>query len=434
MGPATRRALLRLGGAAALGMVMTACTDDNGGGAATPQDETPAATEEPGLTGDLTVWIMEPGDPDVQATLDGLGVAFEEMHQGVAITIDYIPRADAHDRFTTGIADGQVPDLAEMGTIWTPEFAELGALTPVEPPEGVEFVQGLAQSAIVDGTTYGYPWYADVRALIYRTDVFAQAGVEPPTTWAELREVGDTIAAETDIAPLRPAGGYQHMFLPLLWNAGGDIATQNSDTWTPGFDTESGHQALGFFETLWKKGWSPAGAVEWTSVDIRDDFATGGAAMVIGGSRDLRAILDANPDLEGKLGTALTPAGPAGNRDVLAEGGNLVVFQESDQQELAKAFAEYLLQPENAMAVADQIGFLPGTVAGVEQAVAGDDLFGAFGDQLVNHSRAYPAASWWSEVESNATIPTEVQRLMLGEVSIEEAAANIDAGISEAIG
>lgn len=435
-----------MAGVGALALLLAACGDDGDDGDTDTTDEgsesqdeetgdEPAGDDgEAALSGELTVWIMEPGNPDVQATIDGFGEEFESMHEDVTINIDYVPWANAHDQFTTGIAGGQVPDLAEMGNTWTPEFAEVGAFAPVEPPDGVEFVDGLAQSATLDGTTYGYPWYAGARALIYRTDVFEEAGVEVPTTWEELLEVGDTIAAETDVAPIRAAGANQHMFQPLIWNAGGDIATQDGDTWTPGFDTEAGHATLGFFQELWEKGWAPDGAVQWNSVDVRDDFANGEAAMMIGGGWDLRAVLNANPDLEGNVGTALAPAGPAGNQEVFAGGSNLVVFEESDQKELANAFAAFMLEPDNATAFADQIGFLPGTVEGVEATVGGDELFGVFGEQFVEHSRAYPVAGWWGQVEGNATIPNEIQRLMLGEVGVEEAAANIDAGLADAIG
>ncbi len=436
MSTAMRMRLGWTGGVTALALVLTACGGDDNGDAAEPggaaADETPAEQVE--LSGDLSVWIMEPGNEEVQATLDGFAADFEAQHEGVSVTIDYVPWANAHDQFVTAIAGGQVPDLAEMGNTWTPEFAELGAFAPVEPPEGTQFVGGLAESSTLDGTTYGYPWYAGARGLIYRTDVFEDAGVDVPTTWDEVLEVGDTIAAETDVAPIRPAGGYQHMFQPLIWNAGGDIATQEGDSWTPGFDTNAGHAALTYFQDLWDRGWSPEGAVQWNSVDVRDDFANEGAAMMVGGGWDLRAILGANPDLEGRVGTAVLPAGPGGNSDTFAGGSHLVVFSESPQQDLAKAFAEYLIAPEQAQAFADQIGFLPGTVEGVEETVGGDELFGVFGDQFVNHSRAYPVASWWGRVEGAAVIPNELQRLMLGEVTVEEAAANIDAGIADAIG
>jgi len=436
----TRKMTSLVGGVAALTLLLAACGDDDNGDTTSDDDTTQDEDEDeddedPGdddmaLSGDLTVWIMQPGE-DVLATLEDTADAFEAEHEGVTINYESIPWDGGHDQFVTAIAGGQVPDLAELGNTWLLEFAEQGAIAPVEWPEGEEFVPGLADSAVLDGANYGFPWYAGVRALIYRTDVFEEAGVEVPTTWDELLEVGDTIAAEVDdIAPIRAAGVYQHMYQPLIWGFGGDIATQDGDTWTPGFDTDEGHAALEFFNTLWEKGWSPEGAVQWNSVDVRDDFANGGAAMMIGGGWDLTAILGANPDLEGNLGTALLPAGPSGNRDSFAGGSHLGVFAESDQQELAQAYGEFMVSAEQVAAFTGSEGFLPGTVGGVEAAVGGDELYGAFADQYLEHSRFYPIGGWWGQAEGAAVIPNEVQKLMLGEQTVQETAAAIDAGLA----
>lgn len=418
-----RRTLAGLAsGTAALALVLAGCGDGDGDGGG-------------GDTGELTVWIMEPGNPEVQATIDGFGDDFEAERDGVTVNIEYVPWPDAHTQLTTALAGGQVPDVAELGNTMTPEFAEAGAFAPVEAPEGVEYVAGLAQSAEVDGATYGYPWYAGARALIYRTDVFDEAGVDVPETWDDVLAAGEAIEAEVDdVDPIHVAGAYQHMNQPLIWGTGGDIASREGDTWTPGYDTPEGHQALEFFVELWDRGWSPEGAVTWNSADVREAFANGQAAMMVGGGWDLRVILDSNPDLDGNVGVALMPAGPAGNRDVFAGGSHLAVFEESENQELAKEFAEYMISTEQATAFADQIGFLPGTVDGVEAAVGGDELFGVFGDQFVNHSRPYPVAGWWGTVEGTGAIPDEFQKLMLGDATVEEAAENIDAALVDAIG
>jgi len=424
------RRTMRVGSVMALGLVLAACSGD---------DESSDAADDPAgagaeLSGDLTVWIMDPGKPEVRQTIDATGAAFEAEHEGVTIDIEYVSWPSAHDRFVTGLAAGQVPDLAEVSTTWMPEFGGQGAFAPVEASEGVEYVDALVEAGTVDGTTYGYPWYAAAPALIYRTDVFTRAGVEPPTTWDEIFSVGDAIAATVpDIAPMHVAGTHVHMLAPLVWGAGGEIATQEDDTWQAGVDSDAGREAFRFFETLWKKGWSPEGAVQWNSVDLRDAFANGQSAMMIGGGWDLSAILAANPDFEGKVGTALMPAGPAGNQDTPVGGSHLVVFQESDQQDLANAFARYMTTPEQVTPLIEQIDFLPGTVGGVEESVGGDDLDGVFGRQLVDHSRSYPAAGWWVEVEEALVFPNVAQRLMQGQITAEEAAAEAHAAIEDAI-
>ncbi|HEX6577406.1 MAG TPA: extracellular solute-binding protein [Jiangellaceae bacterium] len=421
MSPTTTRVSV-----AALALVLAACTGD---------DESSAAADDAAeLSGDLTVWIMDPGNPEIRETIDATAAAFEGAHEGVTIDIDYVPPADTHDRFAIGIAAGLVPDLAEMGTTWTPGFGEQGALAPVQEAEGFEYVDALVESGTVAGTTYGYPWYADVTALIYRTDVFDQAGVEPPATWDEIRSVGDAIAATVpNIAPMHIVGGHVPMMASLVWGAGGEIATQQGDTWQAGVDSAAGREAFSFFETLWKKGWSPVDAVQWDADDARAAFTSGQSAMMIGGGSDLSAVLSANPDLEGKLGIALMPAGPAGSQDAVAGGSHLVVFQESDQQELAHAFARHMIAPGQVAMFTGKIGFLPGTVAGVEASI-GDDLDGVLRRQLVEHSRSYPPAGWWGAVEGGLVLPEQAQRLMRGEITAEEAAAAADAAIQHAIG
>ncbi|MGH8777323.1 MAG: sugar ABC transporter substrate-binding protein [Jiangellaceae bacterium] len=419
-----------LSGAVVLALAVAACGGDDG-----DDDDAAGTNGDEALSGDLTVWIMDPGNPEVQETIDATGVAFEAEHEGVTIDIEYVPWPNAHDQFVTGIAGGQVPDLAEMGTTWTPEFGSQGAFVEVEAPEGDEYVPALVESGTVDGTNYGYPWYAGARALIYRTDIFEQAGVEPPTTWDELLTVGDTIAAAVpDIAPIHMAGVYVHMLAPLVWGAGGEIASQEGDTWMPSVNSDAGKEAFSFFETLWKKGWSPEGAVQWNSVDVREAFMNGQSAMMIGGGWDLSAILSGNPELEGKVAAALMPAGPGGNQDQFAGGSHLVVFEESENKELAAAFAEYMIAPEQVTTFTEQIGFLPGTVAGVEESVGSDDLYSVFGTQLVEHSRSYPPAAWWGAVEGANVFPNEAQKLMQGQVTVDEAVANVDAALQDAIG
>jgi hypothetical protein len=72
-------------------------------------------------------------------------------------------------------------------------------------------------------------------------------------------------------------------------------------------------------------------------------------------------------------------------------------------------------------------------VAGVEESVGDDDLTSVFGRQLVEHSRSYPAAGWWGEVEGALVFPTAAQRLMQGEITAEEAAAETNAAIQAAV-
>jgi N,N'-diacetylchitobiose transport system substrate-binding protein len=165
------------------------------GGSSSNNDK--ASTSTPAkLSGSIDVWIMDPGSPAVQKVVKGYGTSFEAAHPGTKINIEFVPWAQAHDKFTTSIAGGKTPDVAEMGTTWTPEFADEGAFEQVAKPAPGQYVSSLIDAATLDGKVWGKPWYAGSRALIYRKDVLKKAGVQPPKNWDEMLAAAKAIKAK----------------------------------------------------------------------------------------------------------------------------------------------------------------------------------------------------------------------------------------------
>ncbi|WP_166355977.1 extracellular solute-binding protein [Phytoactinopolyspora limicola] len=430
----TTKALRWLPVAAALALVATACGSDDDGPAATDDGGDGAVAPDPDgeYSGEVTMWIMgDAGDP-VGNSVNEMVAAFEAEHEDVSVTVEYVPWTAGKDHYTSAIIAGDMPDIAESGNTWTADFAEEGVLAPVDL-SGAEYVPVLEESATINGAAYGYPWYGGSRVLLYRTDILDQAGVEPPQTWDELFEVGQAIENEVgDIAPFQVAANNQHYFLPLVWQAGGEIAAQDGDSWEPGYDTEAGHAALEFFQDLWETGWSPADAQtdDFTSLSLAEEFANGQSAMLIALPWQVTGIVDNNPELEGNLGAVIMPEGPGGSRDTLAGGSHLVVFEDSPQKELAAALAEFMIAPEQATSFAETTGFFPGTVAEAEATVDESDwLSPVAADQFINHARAYPVGGWWGAMEGATVVKDTLQELIAGNFTVEEAAQNLDSEI-----
>ena len=411
-------------------ILLCSCTGD-GGAADSGDGATPTST----FSGALTAWFLDPGSEAGRAAIESAIASFEAAHPAMTVNLEFLPEATARDKLTTALAADQAPDVAQTSTTWTAELAVQGVLAPAAPADGVEYVDSLVELGAADGTNYGYPFYGDTQALIYRTDVFTRAGVSPPATWEEVFSVGDTIAAETpDIVPMQVGGAHLDLQAPLVWAAGGEIATNGVSGWRSGVDSTAGRAAFSHFESVWKKGWSPRDAVTWTADDVRMAFAEGRSAMMIGNVADVRAILAANPGLASKIGSALLPAGPGGNRDAVVSGAHLVVVDGSSQREAAVALAQHLTAPKQVVPVADALALLPGTRAGVEATVSADGVLVAFGEQLLDHSRSYPTAAWWNEMVSDGTFEAATQQLMHGRITAPEAAAAVDAAIGRAIG
>jgi N,N'-diacetylchitobiose transport system substrate-binding protein len=204
----------------AAALALTACGGDDEG------DKAAAGGGSAKLAGSADVWIMDPGSPKLQDLVKGYATEFQARNPGTKVNVEFVPWAQAHDKFTTAIAGGKVPDVAEMGTTWTPEFADQGAFEEVPAAAGGKYVSSLVDAATLDGKVWGKPWYAGARALIYRKDLLDKAGVKPPTNWQELQAAAATIKSKVKggVYPIGYTGLTEHMYLPTIWQAGGEIA------------------------------------------------------------------------------------------------------------------------------------------------------------------------------------------------------------------
>jgi N,N'-diacetylchitobiose transport system substrate-binding protein len=382
---------------------------------------------EGAISGSITTWIMDPGSPKLQEVFNSYAKDFEAEHAGSDVKIEFVPWAQAHDKFTTAIAGGKVPDVAEMGTTWTPEFADQGAFEPVPAAAAGDYVSSLVDAATLDGEVWGKPWYAGARALIYRKDVLKKAGVEPPKTWDELKAAATAIKQKGGgIYPVAFNGLTEHYYLPAIWQAGGEIATQDGETWKAALNSPEGAEAIDFYTSFYKEGLTPKASIGWEEPDAQEAFINGDVAMLIAGGWTYNSIIQTKPELEKKIGTALAPAGPSGKDTAFAGGSHLVVFKESKDIDTANAFVDFMLEPENLNKFTSEIGFLPGTTAGIEASgYLEDPVRKPFAEQLLDHSAVYPPSPRWGALEGANIFDGVIQNVMKGKESPQEAAKSL---------
>jgi N,N'-diacetylchitobiose transport system substrate-binding protein len=296
-------------------------------------------------------------------------------------------------------------------------------------------VESLVEGATVDGTVYGVPWYAGARALIYRTDVLASLGLPVPTTWAELLTVGRAIRDRTGMAAFSVAGNAAHYVLPMVWQNGGEIAYRKAGVWRSGMTSPQAVAAVQFYADLYRvERFAPAGALSWNARDVRKAFEAGDLAMMIGGGWDVRALLAAHPELNGKVGAALLPAGPSGDRDSFAGGSHLVVFAGTKKGALARRYLDFLLEPTRVTAFTTKIGFLPAARDALAAATPPDPLYQPFSVQLEHHSRTYPPTTEWGGFEADGLFTSAVQQVMAGKRTAAQAMKDVAKTMDAAFG
>lgn len=412
-------------GLAAVGLLTAAC----GSGSSDSSGFEKSGSEQVDGSGQtLTVWIMEGTNPDAKPFFKDVASAFKD-ETGAKLDVQYVPWAEAHTKFVNSIAGGTTPDVAEVGTTWTPEFASAGALLDLGDQVdaaglGGDLVPGLVEAGTVDGQLYGMPWYAGVRSMVYRTDVFEKAGVKPPTTWDELVTVGEKIkAAEPDMVTFPVPGDSEYGVYPFIWGAGGDIAKEEGGSWTSTIDSAESQEGISYYTDLaLKHGFSTPAATTWDEADLSDAFAGGDVAMMISGSWTPGALVEANPDLKGKIGAFPIPGRDGGVSASFLGGSHMSIFQSAENPDLAWAFVRMMSTGKFAQKWGEQSGFFPGTkplLAKVEQ--QNDPVVAPFATQMVEGGESVPVTPMYGQVQGKKTVSAMLQSILSKDASVEEA-------------
>ena len=378
--------------------------------------------------GSLSVWIMQGTNPEAEGFFADVSTAFEE-ETGATLDVEFVEWGDAHDRFVTSIAGGTTPDVAETGTTWTPEFADAGALAPLDEYVdgagiGDDLVEGLVEAGTYDEQLYGMPWYAGVRSLVYNTEMFEQAGVEPPTTWAELEDAAAGLKEEyPDKIAVAVPGDAEFTVYPWVWGAGGEVATLDGDTWTSGLDSPESQEGIEFWTGLATEGgYSSEGATTWRETDVLDAFAAGDVGMAVMGSWTPGAIVEANPDMEGKFAAVPIPGKDGGIAPSVLGGSHLSMFETAEDKELAWTFIEMMTTGEFAQQWGEQSGYFPGQVSLLDETLASTDpLVAPFAQQFVEGGASVPVAPTYGAVQAKLTTSTMMQSILSGDADVAEA-------------
>lgn len=397
------RRVLSLG--AALGLVLAAC---GRGAQEGPRPTVPAPTGT--VSGTIQVWAMGTEGENLHI----LAEDFMAQHPGVEVQVTAVPWDAAHDKIVNAIAGGQVPDVSLIGTTWMGEFATLGGLDPTPSTiDSSQFFEGAWNTTVVDGVSYGVPWYVETRLLYYRTDLAQKAGfTQPPANWDELKELvkGMVQAGAKYGIALQPGGtGSWQTFLPFLWQKGGEVLDESGAF---ALDSPACVEALTYYDSFFEEGLSPT---EPGELPLEGAFAQGQIGSFMSGPWMIGIITDAGAD-PNTWALAHQPRETSATSFV--GGGDLAVFAQSDNKPTAWAFVEYLSRPEVQVKWYQTTKDLPAVRAAWEDpSLAGDPLLSAFGEQLKD-AKHPPAIPTWEQVA--AAIDTQVEQVTLGDTTPED--------------
>ncbi|WP_049559314.1 extracellular solute-binding protein [Nonomuraea sp. SBT364] len=388
---------------------LTACgRAEDGAGQAQPSSTIAAKA-----TGTITMWAMG----NEGELLPDFVKKFEEANPGVTVQVTAVPWDSAYQKFQTAIASGNVPDLAMMPGL--PVFKD--AFAPV--PKTLD-TSGMYPGAVSTGTIGGQllevPWYVDVRALYYRTDLAKKAGWDkPPATWDELRQMAGDMKKKAGAAwGIRLPAGSTGSFLSSLWmpwSNGAELMKPDQSAWT--LDTPEFASAYEYLASFFKQDIADPNADTAPAAAVKD-FLSGATPMLVAGPFVRGAITQAAGDkFADKYATAVLPAGKSSTSFV--GGSNLVVFKAAKNPDSAWKLVQWLSEAPTQAAWYKVSGDLPAVQsAWQDPALVADPTLAAFAEQLKT-AKAPPQVVSFDKV--GAAGDSAIEQIIKGGKTVAEA-------------
>ncbi|QHY95190.1 putative ABC transporter-binding protein precursor [Streptomyces sp. S4.7] len=406
-----RRGITATALVATLAIAATACGGD--------EESTGGKSSSGELTGTVTWWDTSTvGSED--KVFKKLAEDFEAKHKGVDVKYVNVPFGEAQNKFKNAAQSGSgAPDVIRSEVAWTPEFADLGYLAPLDGTAALkdekDFVPQAAASTKYDGKTYAVPQVIDSLGIFYNKKLFKDAGVEVPGTIDELKTVSKTIKDKTGKTGMYLRGDDAYWFLSFLYGEGGDLVDAEGKTVT--VDSPAGVKAMEVVKDLVDSGAAKTDATDgWENMQAA--FKGGDVAMMINGPW---AIADtyAGPQFKDKanLGVAPVPAGSAG-QGAPQGGHNLGVYAGSKNLDASYAFVEYMSSAESQAKITTELNLLPTRTSVYSQPdVAKNEIVGFF-KPVVDKAIERP---WIPETGSLfAPLVTEYTKVLTGQTTPEK--------------
>ncbi|GAB4083478.1 extracellular solute-binding protein [Myceligenerans cantabricum] len=367
-------------------------------------------------TGTVEVWAMGTEGE----LLPELAEQFEEDNPDATVNVTPVPWESSTEKINTAIATGEVPDAMQVGTTLMSGFVGLDGLAPT--PQDIDpeaFFPGAWDTTVVDGTSYGVPWYVESRVLYYRTDLARQAGVPAPETWEDLTAFAAGLqdaGADQGIALQTRGNSTALMYLPFYWQAGGEIM---DDAGEFTLDNDAQVAALEYYSSFMRDGLAPPVLVEDEKVQ---NFVDGRLGSFVSGPWERANLLTtAGDDFEDSFGVVPLPRDEETGSFI--GGSNLAVLADAANPDAAWKFVQFATDPATQVDWFGVSSDLPAVQASWDDPALADDDAVAVYEGVLETARSTPAIPTWAEIEHELDLL--IEQVIAGDLSPEDAAARM---------
>ena len=342
---------------------------------------------------------------------------FEAANENIDLVVDVVSWNDIYTVVNTRISNNDAPDILNIDVFadYQADDLLLPAQDYVSEETYAKFYPAFLEQSVVDGTVWAVPDLASARALYYNADILAAAGVEVPTTWAELKTVCEAIKAyDANIYPWgvdMTTDEGQACFAYYAWtNGGGFVDASGNWTLNSAENVEAANYILGLVDA----GLTNTNPATETRYDLQEMFAAGKLAMMIGPNQISSYVASTENPIN--FGIASIPANEGKATSSVGVMDRFMVFDNKHsnaEMEAITKFFDFFYEDKRYSDWVIMEDLLPATSAGGEIMAQADPAAAAW-IEIVGSAQFYPAAkSEWADVKQG--VINVLQQGLLGE-------------------
>jgi putative chitobiose transport system substrate-binding protein len=323
--------------------------------------ESPSGQSAAG-TAEVEFWTMQL-QPEFTDYFNSLIATFEGENPEVKVRWVDVPWADMQSKILTAVSAKTAPDVVNLNPDFAAQLAGRNAWITLDDKVAAEvrqqYLPNIWEASVLDGKSFGIPWYLTTSVAIVNTNLMQQAGVsQPPTTYAELAEVARQVKEQT---------GKYAFFVTFVPEDSAEVmqsfvqmgATLLDDQGNAAFNTPAGKAVFQYWTDLYKAGLLPQEVLTQGHRRAIELYQAGETALLSSGVQFLKTIETNAPAIAQVSAVAPQVTGDTGKKSVAVM--NLVIPRDTDQPDAAVQFALFVTNNANQLAFAKAANVLPST-------------------------------------------------------------------------
>jgi multiple sugar transport system substrate-binding protein len=338
---------------------------------------------------------------------------FEAAHPNVDVQRQSVPFEQLMPKVLQAASAGDMPDIVIVDNPNLQQVAATGQLREFDSLPGYTtqgYYPGAVKECEFKGKHYCYPVGHNSVGLFYNKKMLDDAGVKPPTTWAELTAAAEKLTKPPrhGIAISAPADEQSTWQLePFAWSAGATMTKVDSPQWV---------QALDLWTNWAKKGYMSKSVIQWgQSPDLPEQFLKEKFAMMVNGPWIFPLLNEAGWKYNEEYGIVTMPVQQPGQKVVAPLGGETWTLGNSGndtQKEMAWEFVKGTQESATMVEMTKEAYIIPTKPAVTAEFLKGGKEFEVFAEQsltarprTIEFGANYPKVSQavWTAIQASLT-------------------------------